>query len=101
MAKKKTVTSQNQKIVRISIIIPTYGRPQELKKCLVSIQNSAGLNKKFKAEIVLIDDTPNQKIIKLHNEYKKTLNLILIHSQKHLGISEKKNIGIVKFASCG
>ena len=54
----------------ISIIIPTYNRPQLLHRCLRSINS-----KKLEEEVIIIDDGSNYNIKKLIRKFKKKINI--------------------------
>lgn len=78
-----------------TIVIPTYGRAERLKKAILS-----ALNQTLKAkEIIIIDDNSNeewscntQKVIELLDNEK----IIYIKNEKNMGANYCRNIGLEK-----
>ena len=65
------------KSMQVSVIIPTYNREKELKTCLNSILHQTKLPK----EVIIVDDSDNDKVENVIKEEN--------------GIFENKNIGSV------
>ena len=76
----------------IAIIIPTYNSEQYIKLCLDSIINNA--NKKYKIQIIIIDDGSTDNTNNICNSYAKRHNNIVYKLQKNQGVSIARNQGI-------
>lgn len=77
--------------IKLSVIIPTFQRPNNLAKCLESLNNQT-LNKSF-WEVIVVNDGS-------HRQYKKKYNKIVkFFSQKHQGPAAARNLGIKKSQS--
>ena len=75
----------------ISVVIPTYNRPELLKKAIQSVINQTYKN----FEIIIVDDSSiknNEKIIKNFNKK----NIIYIKNKTRKGGGHSRNIGIKK-----
>jgi len=75
----------------LSIIIPCYKRKRELKKCLECLAQNKGIDKEFKYEILVIENSSKKELEKLVTKF-KDLNLRYFWLQKK-GISRAKNFG--------
>ncbi len=74
----------------ISIVIPTYNRPERLKSCLDSI---TGLNySKERFEVIIVDDGSKNPLDTVVKPYQQQLNLTLIR-QKNAGPAAARNTG--------
>ncbi len=74
-----------------SIVIPTYGRSRLLSNCLLSISNLSYPPEKF--EVIVVDDGSHAPPTKIVEDYKKSLNIELIH-QDHKGPAAARNLGV-------
>ena len=77
---------------KISVIIPTYNRPLQLRSCLDSLKKQTMPKDEF--EIIIIDDgsIPSQGCIV--EEYKGDLPNIRYFYQRHYGLGRARNQGI-------
>lgn len=76
-----------------SIIIPTYNRFEEIKKCLIDFENQNFPQKDY--EIIIIDDGSTDKSFSKLNTLKNTLkNNIRIFKKKNRGPASARNFGI-------
>ncbi len=74
-----------------SIILPTYGRPEEVTAFLESIcrQNYQDF------EVIIVDGTPNDVLHPVIDKFRKQINLTYFH-ERGLGASESRNLGCKK-----
>ncbi len=78
-------------IGKISIIIPTYKRVEQTLKTIRLLLNSEGFNTTYKAEIIISDSSPSQK---LKESLKKSFGNTIIYTRpKKPGIAANKNWG--------
>ena len=71
-----------------SIIVPTYGRPTQLKECL---QGLARLNYPKKSlEIIVVDDGTPISYKRIVRPFEKDINVVL-HRQSHAGPATARN----------
>lgn len=81
--------------MKVSVIIPTYYRSQELAECLKSI-----LGQTIKPmEVIIVDDTPVDAIKQLVEDHvvaarREDVDLIYIKNPKERSISIARNIGV-------
>lgn len=79
---------------KVSVIIPTYGRPEYLENALLSVLKQDYSN----IEIIVIDDNPNneahQETIKLLAPYISKEKIIYYHDGENRGGSLARNKGI-------
>ncbi len=76
----------------ISIIIPTYNRPQDLQRSLFSYFDQDDV-----LEIIIIDDCSESSykdVINFYNKKYPSTKLIYIKNEKNLGAGASRNIGI-------
>lgn len=81
--------------MEVSVIIPTYGRGNDLEDCLRSILIQSVLPK----EILIIDDTPDDSIESLCKQKRKKfqdkkISLLYIRNYKEQSLTVARNIGI-------
>lgn len=76
----------------ISIIIPTYNRPETLKNCLYSLVNQ--LYPKEKYEILIIDDGSERNIQPIVEYFQNGFPDLKYLYQEHRGVSAARNLGI-------
>jgi GT2 family glycosyltransferase len=81
--------------LELSVIIPTYGRENDLEDCLNSILLQAILPK----EILIVDDTPDDSIERLckrkKNQFQnEKIDLFYIRNYKERSSAMARNIGI-------
>ncbi len=76
----------------VSVVIPTYKRPEELKRAINSVINQTYKN----IEIIVIDDNYKYPEIRKKTEsiVSKYKNIIYIENKENLGGSESRNVGI-------
>jgi len=74
---------------KISVIIPTYNRPNELKRCLESIIKQTI----FPEEIIIIDDG-NLPEIPYKNELQTKGICCVYHKKAQKGLTKSRNLGI-------
>jgi glycosyltransferase involved in cell wall biosynthesis len=79
----------------VSVIIPTYKRPEELKRCLASLTEQTYNN----IEVVIINDSgrcydKNNNIKSIVKSYKDLLNINYIENQNSIGGAKSRNIGL-------
>ena len=73
-----------------SIVVPTYGRPTQLKECL---QGLARLNYPKKSlEIIVVDDGTPISYKRIVRPFEKDINVVL-HRQSHAGPATARNKG--------
>ena len=70
----------------LSICIPTYNRPEDLKNCINSIYKQKGVDKK-NFEICISDNCSKFNILKIINPYKKKINIRYRRNKKNLGFA--------------
>ena len=73
----------------ISIIIPTYNRPEELRNCLASILEQTVLP----GELIIVDDG-NLEQIPLAGKLAKASIKVLYHKKDTPGLTASRNVGI-------
>lgn len=79
--------NKEQIIPKVSIIIPTYGRPDKLEKCLLSLNNQTYEN----FEVVLVDDNGENSENGLKTEAKvNQLKTKIKYSLKYIKLKENK-----------
>ena len=64
-----------KKLPGISAVIPNYKKPGQVNSCINLLMKSKGLGKKFSLEIVIVDDSPDNKIKKLVDKFSKNANV--------------------------
>jgi len=84
------------KKTNISVIIPTLGNPARVRTCINLILNNNGLNRLFKLEIVIIDNSSNNGVKRAISSLLGDWDINLIRPKKNLGIAESRNVGIRK-----
>ena len=80
------------KTPQISVIIPVYNTGQYLKKCLDSLIYQTYEN----LEIICIDDGSTDNSSDIIKEYTAKDSRVSFYTQKHLGTSNARNMGIDK-----
>lgn len=70
----------------LSICIPTYNRPEDLKNCLNSILLQKNLDKK-NFELCISDNCSKQNILKVLKPFKKKLNIRYQRNKKNIGFA--------------
>ncbi|HIK19403.1 MAG TPA: glycosyltransferase [Leptolyngbyaceae cyanobacterium M33_DOE_097] len=74
----------------ISIVIPTYNRPERLKNCLAAIAQLDYPRDRF--EVIIVDDGSEVPLDDVVADYQNTLNLLLIR-QANAGPASARNRG--------
>lgn len=74
-----------------SIILPTFGRPDEVENFLESIS----LQKLQQFEVIVVDGSPDEVLHPVIEKYKTRIELKYFH-EKGLGASESRNLGCEK-----
>jgi GT2 family glycosyltransferase len=77
--------------VYYSVVLPTYGRPGDVKEFLDSLARQEYKN----FEIIIVDATPDDSVRQVADRYPDQLNLTFIY-RKGLGISESRNLGVAE-----
>lgn len=72
-----------------SIVVPTFGRPDEVTELLNSLKNQD--YKEF--EVILADGSPDDSVKHVADQFMNSLTLLHLH-RKRLGISESRNLGV-------
>lgn len=72
-----------------SVVVPTYGRPDEVSELLTSLENQQYRN----FEVILADGSPDDSVGQIAQQFKTRLQLKHLHKIK-LGISESRNWGV-------
>lgn len=70
----------------LSICIPTYNRPEDLKNCINSIFIQKNVNRK-NFEICVSDNYSKTNILKILKPFKKKLNIRYRRNKKNLGFA--------------
>jgi len=77
--------------VRFSVVVPTFGRPEEVKELLSSF-----ITQDYKDyEIIIVDGSPDKHLEKVIEEFKGKINIKYFY-EKGLGISDSRNLGAGK-----
>ncbi len=86
-----------EKLGKVSIIIPCWDSERSIKKVLYAIQ-SQNLSKNFikNIEVILVDDGSDINLAKIVNKNKRdfTFELKIIRSEKNSGLSSARNLGL-------
>lgn len=78
--------------IDISIIIPIYNDEKNISKCLDSIfEHQQGVH----YEVICIDDGSNDSTPYILNKYKKSYSNITVITQKNMGLSNARNVGMM------
>lgn len=72
-----------------SIVVPTYGRPDEVAELLASLE--AQQNKNF--EVIIADGSPDNQVETVADNFRNRLDIKYLY-RKGLGISEARNKGV-------
>ena len=83
------------KYMQVSVIIPTYNRQKDLKTCLNSILHQT----KLPREVIIVDDSDNDKIENLIKEENssfgnKNIDLRYIRNKRGKSLTIARNVGI-------
>ena len=77
--------------MRFSVIVPTFGRPDEVRELLSSF-----IDQEFKDyEIIIVDGSLDTLLKKVIDEFHKIINIRYLY-EKGLGISDSRNLGAGK-----
>ena len=77
--------------MRISVIIPTYNRPDYLPLALASLASQNFPQADF--EVIVIDDGSKEDCQKIIDNFKQKINISLI-KLNHSGVCRARNAGI-------
>lgn len=82
-------------IDRVSVIIPTYNRAEDLQDCLLSVLTQ----EQKPLEVIIVDDSTNDEVRELINRIKLKFvsincELIYIHNFRERSLTISRNIGI-------
>ena len=80
---------------KISIIVPIYNVEKYLERCLDSIINQTYKN----LEIILVDDGSKDNCYSICEDYRKKDNRIVTIHKENGGLSDARNIGLLKSTS--
>jgi molybdenum cofactor biosynthesis enzyme MoaA/glycosyltransferase involved in cell wall biosynthesis len=78
--------------MKISIVIPTYDRPNQLMQCIGSLQRQEF--ESLEAEIVVVDDKADKKIQKMLQAFEQARFPVHYFSQQAKGPAAARNLGI-------
>lgn len=79
--------------IEISVIIPTYNRREQLRKCLISLFAQTFPNDKY--EVIIVDDGSNDGTLEMIDELKtRVKGNIRYLWQEHKGAARARNFGI-------
>lgn len=81
----------NNKLDKISIIVPVYNVENYIERCIKSLLNQTYRN----IEIIIIDDGSTDNSEKLCDQFKNEERVLVIHT-KNAGVSKARNLGIEK-----
>ena len=70
----------------LSICIPTYNRPEDLRNCLNSIMSQKNLSKKS-FEVCISDNCSKANIFKYIKPFKKKLNIKYQRNKRNIGFA--------------
>ncbi len=84
-----------KKISKVSIIIPTFNRPELCKKTVQSILDLSLSNSLPRIEIEIIVADDGSELVNIPN-FSKTDNIILTTNKKNLGKAKIRNLGVEK-----
>lgn len=76
----------------LSIILPVYNGEQYIEKCIKQITEQNYKN----FELIIVNDGSNDNTLKLINKYIKQDKRIVLIDKKNTGVSNSRNIGIMK-----
>lgn len=80
--------------MEISIIVPTYKRPKDLKECLESFCLQNYPVDKF--EVVIVDDSPDKSGFDIYTQLKDGCLNLKYFNQMHKGPAAARNLGVKK-----
>ena len=87
-----------KKLQGASVVIPCYKRPAQVSRCIRLLLGSTGLGDRFGMQIILVDDSPDNKIKRrvesLSKEGIPGVSFIYHKPRKNAGIAEARNIGV-------
>lgn len=75
---------------KISVIIPVYNRPEEVKRAVKSVLRQTYAD----FEMLIIDDGSTDRTAKVCDELVKNDKRIRVMHRKNFGVSESRNVGI-------
>lgn len=80
----------------VSVIVPIYNAPQELRECLDTLLAHTALGE-GKHRVILTDDaSPDPAIAQVLDEYEKYSGLIILRNSRNRGYTGNINHGIIK-----
>lgn len=82
-----------KKMLNFSIITPTYKNPEEFRKFLISL---VGTEKPGNFELLVVDDSQNNEIEAIIEEFRDKIEIVFLKSKKRMFIGEKRNWGAHK-----
>lgn len=78
---------------RIGIVILNYNKYEETIECVNSVLAQSYINKK----IYIVDNgSTNESYLRIQQEYKKNLDVVIIKNDYNLGFANGNNVGIIK-----
>lgn len=85
--------------MKISVIIPTYGRPDLLQKCLTALMAQTFANDDF--EVIVVSDGPDKATQNMVDKLQKrtTCNLRFLSTDKKRGPAAARNMGWINSLS--
>lgn len=83
-------------MIKASVIIPTYKRPDETKHCLDLICRSKGINKDYLLEVIVIDSSPDKTTFNKLKSFRSTLEFKYYHLAQQTLPGKARNFGVQK-----
>jgi GT2 family glycosyltransferase len=77
--------------IKYSLIIPTFGRPDEVDEFLESLTHQRFKN----FEVIIADGTPKKSLEEVANKYKGQVNFTFLY-EEYLPVSDARNLGAQK-----
>jgi GT2 family glycosyltransferase len=78
-------------MVRFSVVVPTFGRPEEVRELLSSFTTQDYKD----YEIIIVDGSPDRNLEQVIAEFRGKINIRYFY-EKGLGISDSRNLGADK-----
>jgi len=87
----KPENPENDEATQISVVIPTFNRPDKLKACLLSLSRQTLSTKDF--EVVVVDDGSDMDLSQVTTPFKEHFQLRLMR-QDNAGPASARNAGV-------
>lgn len=86
-------------MIKTTVIIPTYKRPQETAHCLELLAQSHFLNERFILELVIVDSSPDDLTRQTIKKFEKKFHPNYIHLEKQTPPGKARNLAVEKATS--